>query len=93
MACSDGRLVFEPCRRAVWGEAVARGGSAGDLAAARVVYEQAVAAGVWRYASQRPERLVNGLEAAPWHQPYAHAACVALRDAYAVIKHEACVLN
>lgn len=60
--------------------------------AARAVYDRAVAAGVWSRPDQRPERLLSGLMASPWHAPYQFQACVALRDAYEVIKQEAMAL-
>ena len=75
----------------LWGDALARDPARG-MEAAYQVYKAGVKAGLYMHASQRPARLIRSLRAAPWHDPYAHEACRALRDAYPTIRAEAYAL-
>ena len=74
-----------------WGAVVEQDPAEGRAGAQRV-WESAVAAGLWIRPEQRPVKLLRELTAAPWHEPYAHPVCCALRDAYRVIREEAMTL-
>ena len=74
-----------------WGAAVEQDPAEGRAGAQRV-WESAVAVGLWIRPEQRPVKLLRELTATPWHEPYTHAVCCALRDAYRVIREEAMAL-
>jgi len=58
-------------------------------AAVAVVWQHAVAAGVWLMPTQRPEFLLRALSARPWHDPQHFEACRALVREFATIRAEA----
>ena len=78
----------------LWAAAAERATPSADARRAAVarVYQQAIAAGIWRLPTQRPETLIADLTAMPWHDPQRFLACRTLESEFETIRAEAVAL-